>query len=489
MRRSTDGGATWTVTYASPRLAVRSLGGNRWLSSYFNNTLTVSVDDGITWTPVSSGTSSAYHVYSIPSMVGSTLIVPARGEGIFLSTDSGSSFAPVAPLRPIFNSVASLGNDAFVIVGDGGEVRYSTNGGTTIMTGASGTPNNLVRVVEIGANSALAIGNAGTLVKTTDGGAIWSPITSPTSSSFRDLDIASKSGAIYFTTSTGELFVSYDAGASFRAITTGTSDDLLAVAVDSTGTNIWVSTSTNGEIRHSADGGDSWQVRNTGYITPVNSMDVSKGILIASHVLYSVDAINSTEIRRSVNGGVSWTTSGSYTNHIHQVQFAGGQRVVAAREAGGVTLSEDLGVSFDNTAAGVFVDVNSVRALSVSDANTFVAVGGGQLIATNAPDASVPDFGESGADFGSPNGAFGACLETSTNTLSTIWSPAGSCVLGTNAHWNAVPAATSGAEIATSAMTVETAQVTLRFGFRPANSQPSGKYRANVTFEVIAPSI
>jgi poly(3-hydroxybutyrate) depolymerase len=72
-----------------------------------------------------------------------------------------------------WNAVAATVGGKFWVVGDAGQIRVSTNGGTSWQTQVSGTAENLYSVHFADAQHGAAVGRRGTIVVTADGGAHW----------------------------------------------------------------------------------------------------------------------------------------------------------------------------------------------------------------------------------------------------------------------------------------------------------------------------
>ena len=78
------------------------------------------------------------------------------------------------------NAVAVLDSDTVTVVGAAGTILRTTDGGATWTLQTSGTTNALNAVSFVDAKTGTAVGVRGTIVRTTDGGATWTPQTSGT---------------------------------------------------------------------------------------------------------------------------------------------------------------------------------------------------------------------------------------------------------------------------------------------------------------------
>ena len=115
------------------------------------------------------------------------------------------------PQGNTLNSVKFISSTVGWAVGDAGTILYTSDGGTTWATQSSGTTNDLMAVTFIDANNGWIVGWYGTILKTTDGGSTWNPQTSGVSKyllsvSFTDLNngtAVGQNGTIIRTTNGG----------------------------------------------------------------------------------------------------------------------------------------------------------------------------------------------------------------------------------------------------------------------------------------------
>ena len=104
--------------------------------------------------------------------------------------------------------------------------------------------------------SAFVVGDAGTIVKTTDAGMTWSPLTSGTTNALHD---------VYFFDATqgvavgeqGLILRTTDGGAGWQGVTSGVKDALRSVSFS--GVN-GISGGDSQTILYSTDAGASWQI-------------------------------------------------------------------------------------------------------------------------------------------------------------------------------------------------------------------------------------
>lgn len=151
--------------------------------------LSGSKDNGATWTDYVHNTTnlSVLHAVKFASQnvvyaVGAVGTDPSMDDGIYTplllkSTDTTDTWQEIvvniSGLGALHNLFA-LNETTLWIVGAGGKIIYTDDGGATWFEQTSGTTNDLHSVFFTNNQKGWAAGNAGTIIKTTDGGQTWS---------------------------------------------------------------------------------------------------------------------------------------------------------------------------------------------------------------------------------------------------------------------------------------------------------------------------
>ncbi len=125
----------------------------------------------------------------------------------------------------------------------------------------SGTSVSLNGIGLVTADYALAVGDAGTLLRTTDGGANWESITSGTSQNLNGISIINNSTAVAVGAG-GTILRTTDAGSSWESVASNVTDELLSVSFN--GTN-GLAGGTSQTIIYSTDAGQTWNTSQTGF--------------------------------------------------------------------------------------------------------------------------------------------------------------------------------------------------------------------------------
>src|SRR5205814_6925767 len=125
----------------------------------------------------------------------------------------------------------------------------------------SGTTNHLNGAYLLDSGVGFVVGDAGTIVKTTDAGMTWSPLTSGTTNGLHD---------VYFFDATqgvavgdqGLILRTTDGGAMWQSVASGVEDALRSVSFS--GVN-GISAGDSQTILYSTDAGASWQISQSGF--------------------------------------------------------------------------------------------------------------------------------------------------------------------------------------------------------------------------------
>ena len=149
------------------------------------------------------------------------------------------------------------------ICGNAGILLKTTNGGQN-WTQVAVTANDINSITFKNINTGIAVGDNGIIIRTTNGGANWNSVTSGTTDQFRK--VSSGAGSIFFASGdNGLAAVSTDNGATWALKNSGTTLRLSgAFAYDAN--KLWAA-GENGLIRYSSDGGNNWATQVSGITT------------------------------------------------------------------------------------------------------------------------------------------------------------------------------------------------------------------------------
>ena len=189
--------------------------------------------------------------------------------------------------------VEFLEDDTAIAVGDAGTVLVTHDTGLTWSVSAktNGFAGALRKVARLDQWTAIAVGDGGVMLKTTDAGATWGPLGSGTTADLEDVDfvgelgIAVGGGQMIRSTNGGETWTPISSGYMFHGVHVVTSFVVVAVGDSS--------------FARSQDGGSTWS--HTSF--PANGGRVSFSDSFHGAALTT----NSHYIYTTSNGGQSWT--------------------------------------------------------------------------------------------------------------------------------------------------------------------------------------
>ena len=249
-----------------------------------------------------------------------------------------------------------------IAVGTDGTILRTINGGAAWTSQSSGTTNGLYGVSTVNANSATSVGLAGTILHTTNGGTTWAIQTSGTTHdltavSFSDVNTGFAVGF------DGTILRTTDGGTTWTNQASGVTSNLYGVS--SAGAGSVTVVGDLGTILHTTDGGTLWTSQSSGTATSLHGaslIDANHGTVVGYQ----------GTILRTTDGGTTWTnppsatTSGlmsvSFSDRLNGTAVGLGGTIVRTFN-GGVTWKQQLsgtgygliGVSFTDGANGTAV--------------------------------------------------------------------------------------------------------------------------------------
>jgi photosystem II stability/assembly factor-like uncharacterized protein len=165
----------------------------------------------------------------------------------------------------------------------------------------SGTTNNLNGAILLDSGTGFVVGDAGTILKTTDAGMTWSPLTSGITNALHD---------VYFFDATqgvavgehGRILRTTDGGAGWQRVTSGVTDTLRSVSFS--GVN-GVSGGDSQTILYSTDSGASWHISQSGFFgggfPGAQMLSATAGFVAGQNSIFQ------PMIGATSDGGANWT--------------------------------------------------------------------------------------------------------------------------------------------------------------------------------------
>ena len=340
-------------------------------------------DGGTTWISQDPGTTR--------DLTGVSFVTTSTGWAVGVSgtvirtTNGGSTWtaqtAPTVPAARNLRAVSFFDANVGVAVGDQGTttstIVYTSNGGVTWRTASTTSTVGLSGVQMVSATVGWAVGGAGAILRTGDGGATWLPQISPTVAGLSAISFAPggtvgylvgnaslPSWTIYKTTDSGVTWTAANGlGATGAINLTGVScfDSLNAVAVG-----------TNGQIRHTTDGGTTWLNQSQNNVGSNALRDVKMIDANTMKVIGDIGMIFTTS-----DSGNFWTTPMIGVTATYQTSyFIDANLGWAAGTNGTIIRTTDAGQTWTTLASGITV----WRSIHFADANNGWVVGDGGAI-------------------------------------------------------------------------------------------------------------
>ncbi len=299
-----------------------------------------------------------------------TLQTPAPPDGFVFQTSGISNY--------LFGVSFTDANNGWA-VGDGGTILRTTNGGATWTQQTSGTGWGLNSVSFTDANNGCAVGGGygGTILRTINGGTTWIQQTSGMSDwfslngvSFTDANNGCAVG------DGGTILQTTDGGATWTQQSSGT--DNLLYSVSFTDANNGCAVGECGIILRTTDGGTTWTQQTSGtnnYLYSVSFLDANNGYAVGGYCYGGI-------ILRTTNGGTTWTqqTSGmNYWLSLYSVSFTDANNGCAVGDGYGGTIlrTTDGGTTWTQQNSGT---TNHLGGVSYKN-NVITIVGGyGKII-------------------------------------------------------------------------------------------------------------
>lgn len=274
IKRSVDLGLSWTNIPSGTSLNINGIT-KETIDSFFDITYAVgdnglilkSSDDGLTWTQQASGTTEKLN--SVSFFNADTGIAVGNNETILRTTDGGvgwtrisggsaaNAFSPNEILAEDYNSSRSNTSTSIaVVVGSGGTILRSTDFGLTWSPVSSGVSTSLL-CLAFKDSSLTAVGDNGTILVSSDFGLSWQSETSRTTAQLRAVEIAMKEEGVnrYIGGSGGALLKA--AASQLNIISPGSSDIL---CTNSSQTITWTGGNTGWNVLISLIDVNAWTV-------------------------------------------------------------------------------------------------------------------------------------------------------------------------------------------------------------------------------------
>lgn len=288
------------------------------------------------------------------------------------------------------NGAHLLGSGTGFIVGEAGTILKTTDLGATWAPLTSGTSATLHGVYLFDFDQGVAVGEQGLILRTTDGGAVWQTVASGVKDSLRSVSFSGANGICGADSQT--ILYSTDSGASWQISQSGFFGGGFPGAHMLTPTIGFVAGQNSifqPLVEATTDGGASWEPhafyfdKNEGGCTDVRFLDVNTGV-VSGFVFDGRGAI-----ARTTDGGVNWSTL-FFDQPIQGVDFPTTDIGFAVGWAGRILNRTDSGLTWIDQTSGTSVNLNDVS--FAGNALTGVVVGdSGTILRTSNGGQASPN--------------------------------------------------------------------------------------------------
>ncbi len=270
-------------------------------------------------------------------------------------------------------ALSSDGKSALA-VGEDGTILKSSDAGQSWQSIASGS-NAALRAIAFSPDGkiAFAVGDRGAILKSSDAGQSWQSIASGNKTMLNSLAFSLDGKSVLMLGGNGIVLKSGDSGQTWQSIVSGSSAVLSAIAFSNDGKNALV-VGFGGTVLKSSDAGHSWQIIASGSNAELRSIAFSpdgKNALAVGH---------DGAVLKSSDSGQSWQSiaSGSNASLISVAFSPDGKNALAVGHDGAVLKSSNSGQSWQSIASGSKAWLNSV-ALSF-DGKSALSVGNSGIV-------------------------------------------------------------------------------------------------------------
>jgi len=257
------------------------------------------------------------------------------------------------------------------LVGDSGIIYRTTNSGVNWASVTSPTTQSLNGVYFTATNTGYAVGNGGTVIKTTTGTS-WSAQSSGVTQNLNGVFFPSSS--VGYAVGNGGTIRKSNA-ATWSASTSGTTNNLLGIY--STSTSISYAVGAGGTILTTVNGGTNWSAQASG--TTKNLFEVFFPMAATGFVVG-----DSGTILKTTNSGANWSalTSGT-TNKLYGIYFSDVNTGWVVGEDGTMLTTTNGGTNWTVKATGTYQKLNFIGFTTNKSAATVVGDVGAFLSSTN----------------------------------------------------------------------------------------------------------
>jgi photosystem II stability/assembly factor-like uncharacterized protein len=361
--KTINGGNSWIaqIIVGYRILAIHFVNSNIGWAVGVSGAILKTTDGGTTWVAQTSGTS--YTFYGVYFTDVNTGWAVGQVGMIYKTIDGGTTwFAQTSNTTNPLTNIFMINTNTGWAVGASGTLVKTTNGGTNWIVQTSGTTNDLRDIRFSNSNNGWAVGLSGTIIKSTDWGSTWATLTSGTSLELRSINMVDANtgfvvGGKYLASGPGIILKTTNGGNIWTTLLNYTYGFNSAYFINST--IGWV-VGENGTILKTTNGGISWTIQTSGTTSPL-------------YGVFFTDSNNGWAaggpgtIIKTTNGGTTWTTlTSGTTDWLYAIFFTDINNGYVATGVGNVLKTTNGGTTWTSYLAGG----NNLKSLYFINANT-----------------------------------------------------------------------------------------------------------------------
>jgi photosystem II stability/assembly factor-like uncharacterized protein len=387
--RTTDGGALWTsqpslnfgsqftIVYAD---TLHAFIGGDWVSG--GSPSRKSTDGGLTWSPggILNFLVASWFVDSLNGFM-----ISHDNQSLYVTTDRGATWIQrwiSNILATNYYAVVCLDTSAALAAGTGGTIIRTTDAGSTWLPVTSGTPSTLYGLAFPSVSTGFAVGDNGAILRSVNGGTSWSIQSSGTPRHLRAVAFANLVDGVAAGDS-GTLLRTTNGGSTWLPIATGRTESFLSVA-HPTPSKIVVA--GLGLVITSNDAGATWtfSIGDNERYTSVAFADTLHGLVLANLSPWS-------RVWRTTDGGAVWTPTDVPDMQLNGIAFPDTLNGFAIGASGRCVRSANGGATWMSAPSGTAVGLHgiafadSLHGFAVGDAQTILHTSTGGVTAQPPP--------------------------------------------------------------------------------------------------------
>ncbi|MCC6866801.1 MAG: T9SS type A sorting domain-containing protein [Ignavibacteria bacterium] len=238
----------------------------------------------------------------------------------------------------------------------------------------------------------IAVGNNGTITRSSDIGETWISSSPITSANLYGVDL--NNSYSYAVGDNGTILFGQNGGANWMLVTSGTTRNLKAVSISGIGGGVLVAVGEKGTILRTTDSGLNWSNVSLSDTT-VNFYSITQRTRQNFYITNYLIAGSQGKIYKSTDNGVTWILKNSgTTNTLRSIFFSGNDSGAVSGDNGTVRMTTDAGETWfsDPYFNNVTGSITSISLMPRS-ARTFTAISNNTKLYVASEDTNLVIIG------------------------------------------------------------------------------------------------